>query len=116
MKRIVTLVLLLFGAVISVLATPPHFEHIIIVIQENRTPDNLFGGNPTFESGVNIARAADAHPFTLAACFDPKHTHGAFKAQYNGGAYDSCASESRWRAARQCRTIVCKTPTSLIMM
>ena len=23
------------------------FKHIIIVVQENRTPDNLFGGNPS---------------------------------------------------------------------
>jgi len=25
---------------------PPHFSHIVIVIQENRTPDDLFGGAP----------------------------------------------------------------------
>jgi len=39
------------------------FKHIIIVVQENRTPDNLFGGNPStrpcgtedpFETGVDI--------------------------------------------------------------
>jgi phospholipase C len=40
------------------------FSHIIIIVQENRTPDNLFGANPAikncsqenpFESGVDIA-------------------------------------------------------------
>jgi phospholipase C len=25
---------------------PPHFSHIVIIIQENRTPDDLFGGDP----------------------------------------------------------------------
>src|SRR5271163_4203724 len=25
-------------------AAPPHFSHIIFIIQENRTPDTLFGG------------------------------------------------------------------------
>ena len=33
----------------------PTFSHIIIVLQENRTPDNIFGSNPYFERGVDIA-------------------------------------------------------------
>ena len=42
---------------------PGQFRHVIIVIQENRTPDNLFadvpGANrvPPFESGVDLAKA-----------------------------------------------------------
>jgi len=32
------------------------FKHIIVVVQENRTPDNLFGSNPRFEPGVDIAK------------------------------------------------------------
>ncbi len=34
---------------------PAPFRHIIIIVQENRTPDNLFGSNPTFEHGVDLA-------------------------------------------------------------
>lgn len=30
------------------------FDHVVIIDQENRTPDNLFGSNPTFEPGVDI--------------------------------------------------------------
>ncbi len=30
-------------------------QHVIVVIQENRTPDNLFGSSPTFEHGVNLS-------------------------------------------------------------
>jgi|HubBroStandDraft_6_1064221.scaffolds.fasta_scaffold1368523_1 phospholipase C len=42
---------------------PPHFNHVVIVVQENRTPDNLFGNAPNsslcagqdaFEPGVDI--------------------------------------------------------------
>lgn len=74
-------------------AAPPHFEHIIIIFQENRTPDNLFGGNPTFEPGVNISTAQNAQPWALDACFDPRHHHADFEAQWNnGGTYQPCAS------------------------
>jgi phospholipase C len=43
--------------------TLPHFQHIVIIVQENRTPDNLFGSGPVgsmcgypdpFEPGVDI--------------------------------------------------------------
>jgi phospholipase C len=41
---------------------PPHFNHIVIIVQENRTPDNIFGSSPSlgcgqedpFETGVDI--------------------------------------------------------------
>jgi phospholipase C len=31
---------------------PPHFEHVVIIIQENRTPDDLFGGDPVSSSSM----------------------------------------------------------------
>jgi phospholipase C len=43
--------------------SPPAFSHIVIIVQENRTPDNLFGANPSgtncrqenpFEPGIDI--------------------------------------------------------------
>jgi phospholipase C len=37
--------------------TLPTFQHIIVIVQENRTPDNLFGSNTTFEPGVDLATA-----------------------------------------------------------
>jgi phospholipase C len=55
--------LLFFGAARAPAQTLPHFDHIIIVVQENRTPDNLFGSGPSgtkcgiedpFEPGVDI--------------------------------------------------------------
>jgi hypothetical protein len=57
----------LFVAVVAQAQTyqpPPHFNHIVIIFQENRTPDDLFGANPgngavcgaedPFEAGVDI--------------------------------------------------------------
>ena len=92
--KICCLLLLSTIAATRVYAELPHFEHIIIVIQENRTPDNLFGGNPGFEPGVDIVPAAIGHPYTLAACFDPSHRHSAWEAQYSDttGLYTPCAS------------------------
>ena len=56
--------LFLFGVALVSAQTIPvgTFKHIIIVIQENRTPDNLFGAAPAnpcnsenpFEPGVDI--------------------------------------------------------------
>ena len=76
-------------------AAPP-FSHVIIVFQENRTPDNLFGSNPTFEPGVDIATSgtdSTGRTVTLKAtpingCYDVAHTHQAFTAMYDGGKMD----------------------------
>src|SRR5580693_314389 len=61
--------------------TLPKFQHIIVVVQENRTPDNLFGSNPTFETGVDL-QTPSAGPWCLGACFDPGHRHSDWESQY----------------------------------
>jgi phospholipase C len=80
------------------LAPPAHaapaFRHIVIILQENRTPDNIFGSAPQFEAGVDIASAGvDSHgrtiPLTaekLDGCYDISHSHKAFKAMLAEGA------------------------------
>jgi phospholipase C len=70
------------------------FRHIIVVIQENRTPDNLFGSAPNFEPGVDIATSGvnslgQTIPLTaeiLASCYDMGHKHEEFEAMLNEGA------------------------------
>jgi phospholipase C/sugar lactone lactonase YvrE len=77
------------------------FAHVVIVVQENRTPDNLFGSNPGFEPGVDIAvsgvNSQDQNvPFTpvaLANCYDVGHSHLSFQQAYNGGAMNGFALE-----------------------
>ena len=75
------------------LQAAPVFKHIVVVIQENRTPDNLFGSNPTFEPGVDIAtegRLSNGKmvPLTarpLADCYDIAHSHASFEAALTHG-------------------------------
>ena len=83
------------------LAVPPangeaKFSHVVIIVQENRSPDNLFGSRPDFEPGVDIrASGLDSEhqtvsfsPVPLAGCYDLGHTHRSFQQAYNNGAMD----------------------------
>ncbi|MGA8535627.1 MAG: alkaline phosphatase family protein [Candidatus Tumulicola sp.] len=66
--------------------------HVVIVVQENRTPDYLFQGVP----GADIATTAvdsqgqtvSLHPVSLAAPYDLGHAHGNFVTDYDGGKMD----------------------------
>lgn len=69
------------------------FEHIVIVVQENRTPDNLFGSNPNFEPGVDIATSSVSKlgvtvastPRPLADCYDLGHKHTNWVSEFKNG-------------------------------
>jgi phospholipase C len=71
-------------------------QHVIVVIQENRTPDNIFGSNPTFEPGVNIATTGKVKnkpnlPLASAwmeTCYGLGHEHIDFTNMYDNGAMD----------------------------
>src|SRR5580658_7958939 len=70
--------------------------NVVVIFQENRTPDNLFGSNPTFLPGVDIATSGENSkgqtiPLTavpLANDYDLSHAHSAFVAMYDNGAMD----------------------------
>jgi len=74
-------------------AQAPSFSHIVVIVQENRTPDNLFGSNPLFEAGVDLATfGLDAQgqqvqltSVELDNCYDLPHAHLAFVHEYNNG-------------------------------
>jgi phospholipase C len=74
-------------------ASIPTFKHIVIIIQENRTPDNLFGSNPHFEPGVDLATHGQTStgetvwlaPLPLADCYDLGHTHQSFVDAFTQG-------------------------------
>ena len=80
------------GVTMQARAAPP-FRHIILVIQENRTPDNLFGSHPRFEPGVDVVASGTTStgqvvPFErvpLAGCYDISHAHNAFEAALTVG-------------------------------
>jgi len=87
---------------------PPHFDHIVVIVQENRTPDNVFGstvvtpcgGEEPFEPGVDIHGGGPNKvtggttcltPQPLQTCIDPDHSHPGFLNMYDGGNMDgSC--------------------------
>jgi phospholipase C len=67
--------LLLFvslGAMFAAAQTLPTFQHIIVIVQENRTPDNLFGGNTTFEPGVDLQQSQLAQPWCFGGLLRPQ--------------------------------------------
>src|ERR1700722_15472768 len=73
--------------------TPPPSNlptHVVVVVQENRTVDNLFHTLPgvdTVSYGMNSKhRRVALEPMPLRSVYDPTHTHQSFTTEYNGGA------------------------------
>jgi phospholipase C len=90
--------------------TLPHFQHIVIIVQENRTPDNLFGSGPVgsmcgypdpFEPGVDIQDGGPAEgkgticdsQIHLLTGFDPNHSYeNGWLVQWHNGAMDGACN------------------------
>ena len=58
-------------------------EHVIIIVQENRTPDNLFNGLPGADT-VRYGKSSKGkfitlQPIPLTAPYDISHRHNAFE-------------------------------------
>lgn len=72
----------------------PHglIGHVMIVVQENRTPDNLFhglAGADTANEGTDSAgNVVPLVPVPLATTYDLGHSHADFEAMYDGGRMD----------------------------
>ncbi len=68
------------------------FQHVVIVVQENRTTDNLFNGLPgadTVRSGLNShGQMVPFVPVSLSATYGLSHRHDAFVKSYDGGKMD----------------------------
>lgn len=80
-------------------------QHVVIVFQENRTPDNLFQGLANADiasSGVNsLGQTIQLVPMTMAVNYDLSHSHESFKNMYDHGKMDgadlvpiTCESQS----------------------
>jgi len=67
----------------------PTLAHIVVIVQENRSFDELFQGFPgadTVSSGpTSTGRTVPLAPIGLTPSFDPGHGHGDFLTEYNGG-------------------------------
>ena len=75
---------------------PGIIQHVIIIFQENRTPDNLFHDPVLIARGADIASSGvnslgQTIPLTAAPLgmdYDLDHSHPAFVAMYDGGKMD----------------------------
>ena len=71
-------------------------EHVVVIFQENRTPDNLFQDPALIAKGADIASSGvDSSGIKvplvaapLGSYFDLSHQHAAFVAMYDGGKMD----------------------------
>jgi phospholipase C len=67
-------------------------QHVVIIFQENRTPDNLFHGLPNADianKGVNSrGETITLAPISLANSYDLDHTHSEFVHMYDNGKMD----------------------------
>jgi phospholipase C len=119
MKRIrralsLLLVLACFGAVPAQAQTP--FKHVVVIFQENRTPDNLFQGlcQPPFGDSdscsttptvlqYNISTAGwldknsptgvtEPQPVPLGNTYVPRITHADWLSMYDGGRMDGAGN------------------------
>jgi phospholipase C len=71
--------------------------HIIIIYQENRTPDNLFQGLPGADiasSGLDSeGNSIQLQPIPLEQHYDVDHAHATFEKMYDGGKMDGANLE-----------------------
>ena len=73
-----------------------YIQHVVVIFQENRTPDNLFHdpvlisrGADLASSGLNsLGQTVPLGPIDLANTYDLSHAHSAFVAMYDAGKMD----------------------------
>ena len=80
------------GASQALFAPGSRIKHVIVLVQENRTVDNLFQGLPgadTVSSGLtHTGQRVQLKPVPFEEVWDPDHTHHAWVADYDGGKMD----------------------------
>jgi phospholipase C len=76
------------------LITP--IQHVVVIFQENRSPDNLFQDPNLISAGADIVNVGIDHlgqqipltPRALGVGYDLDHSHTAFVTQYDNGKMD----------------------------
>ena len=70
----------------------PRVSHVVFIIQENRTLDDMFNGFPganTVTSGENThGKSVPLAPIALAAPYDMSHKYSMWNNEYDGGKMD----------------------------
>ena len=84
------------GATQPAPVAPSKIQHIVVIFQENRTPDNLFHDSVLMGRGADIANSGmnsmgqtiALSQIDLANNYDLSHANRAFVAMYDGGKMD----------------------------
>src|SRR5579863_9875061 len=69
---------------------PQKIQHVVVIFQENRTPDNLFQDPKLIAAGADIKNVGlnskgeqiTLTPAPLASDFNPDHSHSSFLNMY----------------------------------
>lgn len=77
-------------------STTQKIQHVVIIFQENRTPDNLFQDPKLIAKGADISSTGltsqgqkiPLTPTSLVTDYDLSHAHQAFVSMYDGGKMD----------------------------
>lgn len=81
-------------------------QHVVVIFQENRTPDNLFHGLPNADianTGVNsLGQTIPLQPITLANKYDLGHRHVDFTLMYDNGKMDGADKVSACDPGPRC--------------
>jgi phospholipase C len=78
------------------------FSHVVVIVQENRTVDNLFNGFPgadTVRTGSRNGQTVTLKEARLEPSIDPDHSHDGFVADYDGGKMDGFDHQYGTKAA-----------------
>jgi phospholipase C len=71
-------------------------KHVVVIVQENRTIDNLFNGYPGADTvAVDPYTHRILQPASLTAACDIDHEHQSFVTDFDGGAMDGFDRNSR---------------------
>jgi phospholipase C len=72
-------------------------QHVVVIVQENRSFDNLFNGFPganTAQSGMRKKSLIQLQPVPLEQGYDPDHSHYSFEQDWDNGLLDGFAHET----------------------
>ena len=117
------------GAQSVTLTTAAVVQHVVVIFQENRTPDNLFQDSVLIARGADIVQQgknSSGQTITLAPIdlgtvgsspqnYDLSHAHSAFVAMYDGGKMDG-ADKIACSPAAQCPPNVHPNPQFMYVM
>ena len=64
-------------------------QHVVVIVQENRTVDNLFNGYPGADTvAIDPYTGTVLQPLSLTSYCDVDHSHAGFVAEYDDGKMD----------------------------